>query len=120
MSPSRTRMSPSLSGVAAAVAVRNSLELKHLKYFPRTGRSRLNHKRAYRFEQFRTNSRHTVEAGEAAKETVLGAPRHDALRQRRSDARQTGDFGHVGAVQVDTFAGSEGTGETRRAASGFP
>src|SRR5580765_12883 len=113
MSPSRTRMSPSLSGVAAAVAVRNSLELKHLKYFPGTGRSRLRDKRPYRVQQFRTNSRYTIEAGEGAKETVLGAPGDDALRQRRSDARQTSDFRHVGAVQIDSLTGRERIGPGR-------
>src|SRR6266705_3131707 len=115
MSPSRTRMSPSLSGVAAAVAVRNSLELKHLKYFPGTGGSRLCDKRPDCVQQFRTNSRHAVEPLETPERAVLGAPSDDALRERRSDARQTRDLRHVGPVQIDSLAGRERAGETRGA-----
>jgi hypothetical protein len=62
-------------------------------------------------EKFRAYARHTVEASEAAKWTVLGAPGNNALRERRSNTRETCDFAHVGAIQVDAFAGQEWTGE---------
>jgi hypothetical protein len=42
---------------------------------------------------------------------VFGAPCHDALRQCGPDPRQTCDFAHVRAIEVDALAGEEGTGE---------
>src|SRR6266487_1420606 len=123
MSPSRTRISPSFSAVAAAVAVRNSLKLKNLKYFPDPDRSRRsrwhtckNDMPADGVEQMWADARDAVEPFQAPERPVLGTPIRDALRQRRPHARQTRDLRHVGAVEIDPLAGSEGTSELRGAA----
>src|SRR5881394_3094805 len=81
ISPSRTRISPSLSWVIATLAVRNSLKLKGLKWDSRLPRSRFcgwnARKRDVRedgVQQFGSDARHAVETAETAKWTVLVAP----------------------------------------------
>jgi len=46
---------------------------------------------------------------------VFGTPRHDALRQCRTDARQSCDFAHVGVIEIDALTRQEWTGKLRRA-----
>jgi len=48
---------------------------------------------------------------------VFGTPRHDALRQCRTDARQSCDFAHVGVIEIDEITRKEGKGKLRRAPS---
>jgi hypothetical protein len=50
---------------------------------------------------------------------VLRAPGDDALRQCRTDAWQTRDLAHVGAIEIDALAGKERTGELCGLASGL-
>src|SRR5207244_3404536 len=103
ISPSRRRISPSLSEVAAAVAVRNSLKMNSITYgrtrgsqprkagwgrFGRLGEvgggssdswyhPRKHHVGSERLEEFRTDTRDAVESRKPAKRTVLLAPGHD-------------------------------------------
>jgi len=79
--------------------------------------SRLDDERPYGVQQFDTHTWHTVEPTECAKWTVFGTPRHDPLRQRRTDARQSCDFAHVGVIEIDALTRQEGTGKLRRATS---
>ncbi|HMG17650.1 MAG TPA: hypothetical protein VK573_02910 [Gemmatimonadales bacterium] len=50
---------------------------------------------------------------------MLGTPRDNALRQRRSDAGQPCDLAHVGTIEVDPLAGKKGTREQRGAPGRF-
>src|SRR5690348_301652 len=130
ISPSRRRISPSLSEVAAAVAVRNSLKLNGITYVAAKGSQprkagcgglverggggwrwcksrydpRKHHVSSDCLEEFRTDTRDAVEARKPAERAVLLAPRDDALRERRADPRQPRDLRHVGAVEVDAPA----------------
>src|SRR5213593_3790771 len=104
MSPSRRSSSPSFSLVAAAVAVRNSLKMNRLTYVPTGGWSRRgrdhprkHHVRSQGLEQARTDPGHAVEPRQTAKQTVLLTPSDDALRERRSEARQPGSGAGGGA-----------------------
>src|SRR5690349_4736416 len=73
-----------------------------------------------RLEEFRTDTRHAVEARKPTERAVLLAPRDDALRERRADPRQPRDLRHVGAVEVDALARQERAREPRGAAGGGP
>jgi hypothetical protein len=89
--------------VTATLAVCNSLKLRGLTCESGLGRSRLEHKWTDCVQQFWPHTRHTVEASETAKWTVFGSPRDDPLSQRRTDARQSCDLAHVGAIEIDSF-----------------
>src|SRR5207237_5492076 len=60
------------------------------------------------------------EPRQPSERAVLLAPRDDALGEGRPDPRQPRDLRHVGAVEVDPFAGEERAcepgGRTRRRA----
>ena len=50
---------------------------------------------------------------------MFAPPRNDALCQCRTDSRQTCDFAHVSAIEVDSLTGEQGAGELGGAASGL-
>src|SRR5690242_971329 len=138
MSPSRRRISPSRSEVAAAVAVRNSLKMNSITYgstegsqprnagcggsggWERCGDSRQDPRKhdvgSQRFDQFWTDPRHAVEPRHATERPMLLAPRDDALRERGTDPGQACDLGHVGAIEIHALAGEERAREPRSGA----
>jgi len=120
-------MSPSLSGVAASGRRTQLVGIEASKVFPgdRAGPRRGGQNPEKRdpgthvVEQLGPYARHTVEPLEAPERAMLRAPGHDALRQGRSDARQSRDLGHVGAVQIDASPGASGRASLGGAARGL-
>src|SRR5207248_8351785 len=60
-----------------------------------------------RLDQLRAHAGDAVEPRKPAEQTVLLAPRDDALGEGGTDAWQACDLRHVGAVEVDPLAREE-------------